>query len=54
MFEQYSVSETVRELGSDGQAGLTTKEAGERLRRDGRNEMKEGRKKTPVGIWREN
>lgn len=48
MFEQYSVSETVRELGSDGQAGLTTKEAGERLRRDGRNEMKEGRKKTPV------
>ncbi len=48
MFEQYSVSETVRELKSDGRAGLTTKEAGERLRRDGRNEMKEGRKKTPV------
>lgn len=48
MFEQYSVSETVHELKSDGQAGLTTKEAGERLRRDGRNEMKEGRKKTPV------
>lgn len=48
MFEQYSVSETVKELKSDGQTGLTTKEAGERLRRDGRNEMKEGRKKTPV------
>lgn len=48
MFEQYSVSETIRELKSDGQAGLGTKEAGERLRRDGRNEMKEGRKKTPV------
>lgn len=48
MFEQYSVSESVRELGSDGKAGLTAKEAGERLRRDGRNEMKEGRKKTPV------
>lgn len=48
MFEQYSVSETVRELKSDGKAGLTTKEAGDRLKRDGRNEMKEGRKKTPV------
>lgn len=48
MFEQYSVSETVHELKSDGQEGLTTKEAGDRLRRDGRNEMKEGRKKTSV------
>lgn len=48
MFEQYSVSETLRKLKSDGQVGLTTREAGERLNRDGRNEMKEGRKKTPV------
>lgn len=48
MFEQYSVSETVKELESDGRAGLSTKEAGERLRRNGRNEMKEARKKTPI------
>ena len=46
MFEQYSVRETVEELKSDGGRGLDRKEAGERLRRDGRNEMKAPRKKT--------
>lgn len=46
MFEQYSVRETVEELKSDGGRGLDRKEAGERLRREGRNEMKAPRKKT--------
>ncbi len=46
MFEQYSVRETTEKLGSDGGRGLDRKEAGERLRRDGRNEMKAPRKKT--------
>lgn len=48
MFERYSASETVRELKSDMQTGLTMREAGERLRIDGRNEMRAGRKKTPI------
>ncbi len=48
MFEQYSVVETIDELKSDGQSGLKMGEAGERLRRDGRNEMKEPRKKTAL------
>lgn len=48
MFERYSASETVRELKSDMHTGLTMREAGERLRIDGRNEMRTGRKKTPI------
>ena len=48
MFEQYSVRETIEELGSDGGRGLGQREAGERLRREGRNEMKAPRKKTVV------
>jgi len=48
MFEQYSIAETIKKLKSDGHAGLTMREAGERLMRDGRNEMKEQRKKTPI------
>ena len=48
MFEQCSVVETIDELKSDGQSGLSVREAGERLRRDGRNEMKAPRKKTIV------
>lgn len=48
MFEQYSISETIEELKSSKTTGLTVREAGERLRRDGRNEMKGPRKRTPV------
>lgn len=48
MFDQYSIAETAEELKSDRDLGLRGKEAGERLSRDGRNEMKEPRKKTPV------
>ena len=48
MFEQCSVVETIEKLKSDGQSGLSVREAGERLRRDGRNEMKAPRKKTIV------
>lgn len=46
MFEQYSIRETIEELGSHGELGLTMREAGERLRREGRNEMKAPEKKT--------
>lgn len=53
MFERYSASETVRELKSDMQTGLTMREAGERLRIDGRNEMRTGRKKTPIETFLE-
>ena len=38
MFEQCSVVETIEKLKSDGQSGLSVREAGERLRRDERNE----------------
>lgn len=53
MFEQYSVSETIDELKSSASAGLTAAEAGERLRRNGRNEMKESRKKTTAETFLE-
>ena len=48
MFEQYSIGQTAEELNSDIYEGLTHREAGERLRRDGKNEMKAARKKTPI------
>ena len=48
MFEQRSVSETISQLKTDGQRGLTIAEAGRRLKQDGKNEMKEARKKTVV------
>lgn len=48
MFEQSSIIEVTEELKSNGHSGLSVREAGERLRRDGRNEMKEPRKKTPI------
>lgn len=48
MFEQYGVRETIDKLKSDGHKGLTLREAGERLRSFGRNEMKGARRKTPV------
>ena len=48
MFEQCSVSETIEKLESDKEMGLGLREAAERLRRDGRNEMKAPRKKTPI------
>ncbi|MCR2045678.1 cation-translocating P-type ATPase [Acetatifactor muris] len=53
MFDQYSITETAEELKSDRDLGLSGKEAGERLRRDGRNEMKAPRKKTPVEAFLE-
>ncbi len=53
MFDQYSIAETAEELKSDRDLGLSGKEAGERLRRDGRNEMKAPRKKTPVECFLE-
>ena len=48
MFEQYSIGQTAEELNSDIYEGLTHREAGERLRRDGKNEMKAARKKKPI------
>lgn len=48
VFEQYSIQETVRELNSDSKRGLTAAEAGKRLARYGRNEMKAPRKKTAI------
>ncbi len=48
MFENCSIGETIEKLKSNGQEGLTAREAGERLRRFGKNEMKAPRKKTPV------
>lgn len=53
MFEQYSIAETVEKLKSDRRQGLTSREAGERLGRDGRNEMRAPRKKTPVELFLE-
>lgn len=48
MFDQSSIIEATEELKSDRHSGLSVREAGERLRRYGRNEMKEPRKKTPI------
>ena len=48
MFEQCSIQETVRQLESNLKFGLTEKEATARLMRDGRNEMREPRKKTVI------
>ncbi|MGN0169096.1 MAG: cation-translocating P-type ATPase [Acetatifactor sp.] len=48
MFEQYSIQETLEELRTNGQKGLSITEAGKRLREEGRNEMREPRKKTAV------
>ena len=46
MFEQCSIQETLLQLESNPEHGLTEKEAAARLARDGRNEMKGERKKT--------
>ncbi len=48
MFEQCSIPETVQQLESSLEHGLTEKEAAVRLARDGRNEMKGERKKTVI------
>ncbi len=48
MFEQQHIEEVIAYFGADGQKGLTQKEVALRLARDGKNEMKAGRKKTPV------
>ncbi len=48
MFEQRSIQETLLQLESSLEHGLTEKEAAARLARDGRNEMKGERKKTVI------
>lgn len=48
MFEQFTIQEALEELKSDGKRGLSVPEAGKRLREEGRNEMREPRKKTAV------
>lgn len=53
MFERYDVQETVLKWNSDAKRGLTEGEAFRRLQRDGRNEMKETRKKTSLEVFLE-
>lgn len=48
LFEKQRIEEVVRHFESHGEKGLTEAEAAVRLRRDGKNEMKEARKKTIV------
>ena len=48
MFEQLEIQEAIESVRSDGELGLSMREAGERLRRDGRNEMRAPRKKTVI------
>ena len=48
MFEKYDVQETVLQLNSNERRGLAEGEAFRRLQKDGRNEMKETRKKTAL------
>ena len=48
MFEQYSIEQTAEELRTDIRKGLSAAEAAGRLKREGRNEMKAARQKTPI------
>lgn len=48
MFEKCSVQETVLKVNSNEQRGLAEGEAFRRLQKEGRNEMKEPRKQTPL------
>lgn len=48
MFEQYSIRQTAVELKTDSEKGLGAAEAAARRKRDGPNEMKAAKKKTPV------
>ena len=48
MFENQRIEGVISHFGSHGEKGLTEAEAAARLRRDGKNEMKEARKKTIV------
>ena len=48
LFEKKRIEEVVRHFESHGEKGLAEAEATVRLRRDGKNEMKEARKKTIV------
>lgn len=48
MFEQWGIEETAEELRSDIHRGLELREARERLQREGPNEMRAPRKKTPI------
>lgn len=51
MFEKETVQDTIYQLKSDGRMGLSNGEAARRLAQNGKNEMKEGRKKTPPEIF---
>ena len=46
MFEQCSIQETIQQLKSNRKMGLSESEAEERLKKNGRNEMKEGKNRT--------
>ncbi len=48
MFEQYSIRQTEEALKTDARKGLGMREAAERLKRDGRNEMRAPRRKTAI------
>lgn len=48
MFENRGIGETAEELKSDIHRGLGLREARERLQREGLNEMRAPRKKTPI------
>lgn len=48
MFENWGIGETAEELRSDIHRGLEVREARERLQREGPNEMRAPRKKTPI------
>lgn len=48
LFEQYTIQETLEELRTNGQKGLSMAEAGKRLREEGRNEMRGPGRKTVV------
>ncbi|MCH5342847.1 MAG: cation-translocating P-type ATPase [Acetatifactor sp.] len=48
MFEKCSMQETIDKLHSDSEVGLTSLEAGKRLTANGKNELREPRKKTVI------
>ena len=48
MFEQYSIQQAAEEIRTNVKKGLSSAEAAVRLKRDGRNEMREARKKTAI------
>ncbi len=53
MFEKQSIQETVNKLNSDTVKGLTEGEAFRRLQQNGRNEMKDAKKRTKIQLFLE-